>query len=150
MHRRHKRRTRKNARRAMKRIGNKESRFRHHHNHVISKTLVIHAKDTGRGIALENLKGIRDRTRFRREQRSKMGGWAFAQLRQFITYKGKLYGVPVVVVDPPAAPAPAVAIARKPIARARPNFAVCVAGSPAMPTPMRQLTLPLAPPVNRR
>jgi IS605 OrfB family transposase len=95
-----KRQTRKNARRAMKRIGNKESRFKRHTNHVISKQLVIHAKDTGRGIVIEELTGIRDRTQFRRGQRAKMGGWAFDQLRRFIEYKGKLYGVPVVAVDP--------------------------------------------------
>ena len=100
MHQRHKRRTRKNARRAMKRIGNKEGRFRRHQNHVISKQLVTQAKDTARGIALEDLKGIRERTRFRKGQRAKMGGWAFAQLRQFVTYKGQLFGVPVVTVDP--------------------------------------------------
>lgn len=95
-----KRRTRKNARWVMKRIGNRESRFRHHQNHVISKQLVFLAKDTGRGIALENLQGIRDRARFRKEQRARMSGWAFFQLRQFITYKGMLYGIPVVTVDP--------------------------------------------------
>ena len=100
MSRNNKRRTRKNARRALNRIGNKESRFRRHLNHCIAKTLVMNAKDTARGIALENLTHIRDRTRFRRDQRAKMGGWAFAQLRQFVTYKGRLYGVPVVTVDP--------------------------------------------------
>ena len=95
-----KRRTRKNARRAMKRIGNREARFRRHHNHVIAKTLVLFAKDTGRGIALENLTNIRARLRFRKQQRAKMGGWSFAELRGFIEYKGKLYGVPVVSIDP--------------------------------------------------
>ncbi|MCK7582520.1 MAG: transposase [Chromatiales bacterium] len=29
-----------------------------------------------------------------------MSGWAFYQLRQFITYKAKLAGVYVVIVDP--------------------------------------------------
>ena len=48
-----KRRTRKNARRAMKRIGNRESRFRRNVNHVISRRVVDLAKDIGRGIALE-------------------------------------------------------------------------------------------------
>jgi len=91
---------RRSIHRAMKRIGNKEGRFRKHVNHVISKTLVLHAKDTHRGLALENLKGIRERIRFRRNQRAKMGGWAFAQLRQFLVYKGNLHGVPVVTVDP--------------------------------------------------
>jgi IS605 OrfB family transposase len=96
----YKRRSRKNARRVLKRIGNRESRFRRHVNHVISKQLVLLAKDTGRGIALEKLTGIRDRARFRREQRAKMGSWAFAQLRQFVEYKAKMRGVVISIVDP--------------------------------------------------
>lgn len=94
------RRTRKNTRRAVKQIGNKEARFRRHENHVISKTLVAIAKGSGRGIALEDLKGIRSRTRFKRSQRARMGGWAFLQLRQFIEYKAKLEGVQVIAVNP--------------------------------------------------
>lgn len=94
------RRTRKNARRAMLRIGNKEARFRRHQNHCISKLLVVHAKDTSRGIAIEDLGGIRERTRFRKEQRAMISGWSFSQLRQFIEYKGDLYGVEVITVDP--------------------------------------------------
>ena len=94
-----KRRTRKNARRAMKRIGNREARFRRHTNHCISKRIVSIATDTGRGIAMEDLKGIRDRTQFRREQRAKMLGWSFYQLRQFVTYKALLAGVPVEFIN---------------------------------------------------
>lgn len=94
------RRTRKNARRAMRRIGSREQRFRRDVNHVISKQLVAQAKDTRRGIALEELKGIRQRTRFGRKQRAKMAGWSFHQLRQFIAYKATLAGIPVVAVDP--------------------------------------------------
>jgi IS605 OrfB family transposase len=69
-------------------------------NHCISKGLVAKAKDTGRGIAVEDLEGIRDRTQFRKPQRFRVGGWAFFQLRQFITYKATLAGVVVVAVDP--------------------------------------------------
>ena len=94
-----KRRTRRNARRAMKHIGSREARFRRHTNHTISKSLVANAKGTARGIALEDLKGIRKRTTVRREQRARHGGWAFFQLRSFVEYKAKLAGVPVVVVD---------------------------------------------------
>ena len=97
---REKRRTRKNARRARKRLGRKEARFRRHVNHCIAKSLVTRAKDTGRAIAVEDLTGIRDRTRFRKGQRAKMGGWAFRQLRAFVTYKAILAGVPVALVDP--------------------------------------------------
>jgi len=94
-----KRRTRKNARRAIKQTRGRESRFRRDMNHCISKRLVAKAKGTGRGIALEDLRGIRDRARFRRCQRARMSSWSFAQLRQFIEYKGKLVGIPVVAVD---------------------------------------------------
>ncbi len=90
----------KNIRRKLKTVRNKEQRFRRDINHQISKKLVAKAKDTGRGLALEDLKGIRDRTRFRKPQRAKMAGWAFAQLRQFIEYKARLAGVVVEIVDP--------------------------------------------------
>lgn len=90
----------KNIRRKLAVISNKEQRFRRDINHQISKQLVAKAKDTERGIALEDLKGIRDRTRFRKQQRAKMAGWAFSQLRTFIEYKAKLAGVRVVTVDP--------------------------------------------------
>ena len=90
----------KNIRRAKCRQEQQESRFRRDVNHVISKRLVAKAKDTGRGIAIENLEGIRDRTQFRKPQRARVSGWAFFQLRNFLTYKSALAGVPVVVVDP--------------------------------------------------
>jgi len=52
-----------------------------------------------RGIGLENLTGIRERTRFRKSQRDRMSKWSFAELRGFIEYKAKLAGVPVMPVD---------------------------------------------------
>jgi IS605 OrfB family transposase len=78
----------------------KESRFRRDVNHQISKKLVVKAKDTGHGIAIEDLEGIRDRAQFRKPQRARMSGWAFFQLRAFVDYKAALAGVPVVLVDP--------------------------------------------------
>lgn len=100
MSRQRKRSTRRNARRAMKRIGNREQRFRKHTNHVISKRIVQRAEGTGRGIVIEDLKGIRGRTRFRKAQRAKMAGWSFHQLRAFLQYKAQLHGVPLVTVNP--------------------------------------------------
>ncbi len=89
------------AKKKLKRVAQKEARFRRHRNHVISKTIVQTAKRTGRGIALEDLKGIRGRVTARGgEARNRLGGWAFAQLRSFVTYKAELYGVPLVLVDP--------------------------------------------------
>lgn len=89
----------KNVRRKLKRMANREARFRKHENHVISKKVVSLAEDTKRGIAVEDLRHIRARTRFRKAQRARMGGWAFAQLQGFLAYKARLRGVPYAVVD---------------------------------------------------
>lgn len=65
----------RSIKKALKRIGNKEARFRRHQNHCMTKQLVVLAKGTDRGVALENLTHIRKRTRFRKNQRARMGGW---------------------------------------------------------------------------
>ena len=93
-------RRRKRIRKKLKRIANRELRFRRNTNHTLSKRIVAKAKDTGRGIALEELKGIRDRIRFRKPQRNRMGSWGFDQLRQFIAYKAESAGVLLKIVDP--------------------------------------------------
>jgi putative transposase len=90
----------KNIKRRLKALSGKERRFKANENHRISKRIVEKATDTTRGIALEDLSGIRERTRFRKAQRDKMSKWSFAELRGFIEYKAKLAGVPVVAVDP--------------------------------------------------
>jgi len=90
----------KSAKRHLKKLSGKESRFRRNINHVISKRLVAKAKGTRRMIALEDLKGIRNGTTVRKAQRRRHSSWGFRQLRNFIEYKAKLAGVPVVVVEP--------------------------------------------------
>jgi len=86
--------------RKLKTLSGKERRFARDVNHCISKQIVTIAKDTGRGIALEDLKGIRDRVTFSRKQRNNLHSWSFYQLRQFVEYKAQRAGVPVVCVDP--------------------------------------------------
>ena len=93
-------RRRKRIRKKLKRMADRESRFRRNTNHILSKRIVAKAKDTARGMALEDLKGIRDRIRFRKPQRGRMGSWGFDQLRQFITYKARQAGVKLLLVDP--------------------------------------------------
>jgi putative transposase len=88
------------AKRRLKKLSGKEFRFAKHVNHVISKQIVETAKRTGRGIAIEDLNGIRERIRARRKQRVVLHSWAFAQLGAFLVYKAKLAGVPLVAVDP--------------------------------------------------
>ena len=90
----------KNAKRHLKKVSGKEARFKKDTNHCLSKKIVSKAKGTGRGIALEDLKGFNGRTMVGKSQRERFGKWAFDQLRRFITYKAVLEGVPVVVVDP--------------------------------------------------
>jgi putative transposase len=90
----------KSAKRLLRKRRARESRFARNVNHQISKLLVRKAKDTGRGLVLEDLKGIRDRTTVRKPQRRAHHSWAFSQLRFFLTYKAELAGVAIVVVDP--------------------------------------------------
>lgn len=88
------------AKRLLKKRSGRESRFSKHTNHVISKRIVATAKDTGRGIALEDLSGIRDRVTVRKSQRATLHSWSFYDLRAKISYKTQRAGVPVEVVDP--------------------------------------------------
>lgn len=90
----------KASKRKLRQISGKEARFRRDVNHRISKALVFKAQRTGRGIALEDLQGIRERVTARRRQRARLHGWSFHQERMFIEYKALLAGVPVVAVDP--------------------------------------------------
>jgi len=91
----------KPAKRLLKKRSGKEARFARNVNHVISKRLVAKAKDTLRGIALEDLKGIRQRVSVKgSRQRRVHSSWSFHQLRAFVEYKARLAGVPTVLVDP--------------------------------------------------
>jgi len=89
----------KSAKRHLEKLSGREANFRRNTNHTISKRLVSKAKDTNRLIALEDLKGISDCT-VRKSQRRKHKSWAFYQLRKFISYKAKLAGVLIELVDP--------------------------------------------------
>jgi len=90
----------KAAKRRLKKLSGKEKRFATHTNHVISKRIVELAQRTGRGIALEELKGIRNRVRLRKPQRTDLHSWSFHQLGEYIKYKARRLGVPVVFIDP--------------------------------------------------
>jgi putative transposase len=90
----------KSAKHLLKRRRRKEQRFARDVNHCLSKKLVAKAKDSGRGIALEDLKGIRARITVRKAQRRVQHGWGFFQLRSFIEYKSVLSSVLVRLIDP--------------------------------------------------
>ncbi len=90
----------KSARRLLARRNKKESRHATNVNHRIAKTIVTEAVRTGRGIAVEELTGIRDRVRLRKPQRVTLSSWSFHQLGSFLSYKARRTGVPLVQVDP--------------------------------------------------
>ena len=90
----------KSSKRKLRKISGREARFKRYTNHVISKALVAAAVGTKRAVALEDLKGIRSRTTVRSGQRGRLGKWAFGQLRDFVEYKARLAGVPMLLVDP--------------------------------------------------
>jgi IS605 OrfB family transposase len=89
----------KSAKRHLKRLSGKESRFSKNTNHTISKCIVAKAEGTQRRIALEDLKGIRKGKTVGLAQRTNLHSWSFFQLRTFITYKAALKGISVVLVN---------------------------------------------------
>jgi putative transposase len=88
------------ARRLLKKRRRKEARFAADLNHQISKRIVAEAQRTGRGIAVEELTGIRTRVRLRKPQRATVHSWAFAQLCAFLGYKAQAAGAVFVEVNP--------------------------------------------------
>jgi putative transposase len=91
----------KSAKRHLRKAKRKESRFVKHTNHCISKKLVQKASLGQRALALEDLTGIRERTRatVRKSQRYERMSWAFSQLREFLAYKAEMAGIPLILVD---------------------------------------------------
>ncbi len=91
----------RSAKRRLKKLAGRQRRFQTDVNHCISKQLVQCAEHTKRAIAVEELTGIRTRTRVKgADTRAKHSNWAFAQLRFFIHYKAKRAGVRVIAVNP--------------------------------------------------
>ncbi len=90
----------RSAKRLLKKRNKKEARFVGDVNHQVSKQIVAEAKRTARGIAIENLSGIRARVRLRKPQRATIHSWAFAQLGTYLTYKAAAAGVALVQVNP--------------------------------------------------
>ena len=103
----------KGARRVLKRLSGRERTTVRITNHTIAKQIVAKAKAEKKAIAIEDLKGIRDRINkrrvhagppgggLRRSQRGLHNRWSFHQLQQFVTYKAQKEGVPVYVVPSP-------------------------------------------------
>jgi putative transposase len=91
----------RSIRRKLARDKARESRYKRDVNHCTTKEYVETARRTGRGIAIEDLDGIRERATARGgDARNRLHGWSFFQFRSFLSYKAQLAGVPVLPVDP--------------------------------------------------
>ena len=69
-------------------------------NHKMSKKIVLTAKENNCSIKLENLKGIRNNKKQARSFKYSLSSWSYFQLRSFIEYKAKKFGVDVGLVAP--------------------------------------------------
>jgi len=89
----------RSARRHLKKLSRRQTRFRLDCDHVLSKQLVASVSQ-GCTIALEDLTDIRLRIKARKKQRRRLHSWSFARLQFFLGYKALAAGVFVAYVDP--------------------------------------------------
>jgi len=103
----------KNSRRALKKMSRKQARFVKDVNHCISKSLVQKAKALGIGISLEALEDFAPKKKVRLDEqgkvkkqsrsmgiyRAKRHSWSFRQLRDFVSYKARREGIPLVFIN---------------------------------------------------
>jgi putative transposase len=94
--------SRRRCRELLNRLSGKEARYQRQINHEISKAIVTRAHEIPAKIGLEDLTGIREdvNQKVGKNQRRRVNGWAFYQLRQFLEYKALQAGIPLVLVDP--------------------------------------------------
>lgn len=94
--------SRRRCRELLQRLSGKESRYQRQINHEISKAIVTRAQEIPAKIALEDLAGIREGVNQKagKSQRRRVNGWAFYQLKEFLTYKAEQAGIPLVLVNP--------------------------------------------------
>lgn len=84
----------------LKAVKDRESRIVKDLNHKISRRVVEMAKIQHAALVFEELSGIRETRKQNRSFRYALHSWSFYQLQQFVEYKAKLLGVPVLYVDP--------------------------------------------------
>lgn len=89
------------AKRMLKHLSGRERRLMTDMNHKVSKEIIEFAVQNGVDvIGLEDLTGIRDRTKTSKKQRYTHHSWAFFELQSFIEYKARVKGISTIYVDP--------------------------------------------------
>lgn len=91
----------RSAKRVLKRMAGREKRLVNNICHTVSQRIVEFAVEKGVDvIGLEDLNGIRKRTRVRKKQRYDFESWVYHKLQFMIEYKAKEKRILVVHVDP--------------------------------------------------
>ena len=91
----------RSSKRLLQRLSGREKTHANIVNHTIAKSIVLTAKEQGKGIAIEDLTGIRFTSKRRSKKfKTKLGRWSFADLRAKLEYKALLNGVKLIVVRP--------------------------------------------------
>ena len=90
----------KSAKRHLKNLAGRTSRFRRDCDHVLSKG-ILHGITAGTTVVIENLTNIRTRVKASRgEAKRRLHSWSFSQLASFLTYKAEALGCRVEGIDP--------------------------------------------------
>jgi len=91
----------RSSKRLLQRLSGREKTHANIINHTIAKSIVLTAKEQGKGIAIEDLTGIRFTSKRRSKKfKTKFGRWSFADLRFKLEYKALLNGVNLIVLNP--------------------------------------------------
>lgn len=88
----------RSARRHLRELSGRQTRFMRSVNHEVSKCIVSRL-NAGDIVVLEDLQGIRDKRRGKTMNRL-LSNWAFAQLRGFIEYKAVRKGALFITISP--------------------------------------------------
>jgi len=85
----------KGAKRALKRLSGREKRYAAWVNHNVAKEIVASAAQSGCSlIRMEDLRGIRSRTKVWNKHRNRLQShWSFGQLQGFVAYKAAAKGI---------------------------------------------------------
>lgn len=91
----------RSSKKLLKRLSGREKTHANIVNHTIAKSIVLTAKKQGKGIAIEDLTGIRfTNKRCFKKFKTRLGKWSFKDLRVKLEYKSLLNGVKLIVVKP--------------------------------------------------
>lgn len=91
----------RSAKRKLRRISGKERRYVKETNHLVSKSIIQEAMQTGvQTIIMEDLTHIRKRIKANKRMRCRLHRWSWYELQQFVEYKAKAQGINIQYVNP--------------------------------------------------